>query len=124
MDNKNSVILLIALVAFVVFVSGCMQGDILPDNTNDDDNRESIGGEKDEHGCLIAAGYTWCEAKQKCLREWEESCDDTGDETTDSGSQDLTENVGDGIEEVNQVEDDLSDEELDDLMDEIASVDY
>jgi len=33
-----------------------------------------IGGEKDEHGCLPAAGYTWCESKQKCLRIWEEPC--------------------------------------------------
>lgn len=33
-----------------------------------------IGGDKDEHGCLIAAGYSWCETKQKCLRTWEEEC--------------------------------------------------
>jgi hypothetical protein len=33
-----------------------------------------IGGDKDDHGCLIAAGYSWCEAKQKCLRTWEENC--------------------------------------------------
>jgi len=36
---------------------------------------ELIGGQKDEHGCLLAAGYSWCEAKQKCLRTWEEKCD-------------------------------------------------
>lgn len=34
-----------------------------------------IGGDKDSHGCLIAAGYQWCEVKQKCLRSFEESCD-------------------------------------------------
>jgi len=33
-----------------------------------------IGGDKDEKGCLIAAGYSWCEEKQKCLRVWEEPC--------------------------------------------------
>lgn len=33
-----------------------------------------IGGDKDEHGCIGSAGYTWCEPKQKCLREWEEPC--------------------------------------------------
>lgn len=33
-----------------------------------------IGGEKDAHGCLVAAGYSWCEAKQKCLRVWKEEC--------------------------------------------------
>ena len=37
-------------------------------------NRETIGGQKDEHGCLIPAGYSWCEEKQKCLRVWEEKC--------------------------------------------------
>lgn len=34
-----------------------------------------IGGDKDSHGCLIAAGYSWCEPKQKCLRTWEEKCE-------------------------------------------------
>ncbi len=33
-----------------------------------------IGGDKDAHGCLIAAGYSWCESKNKCLRPWEENC--------------------------------------------------
>ncbi len=33
-----------------------------------------IGGERDEHGCLGAAGYSWCESKQKCIRPWEEEC--------------------------------------------------
>ena len=35
-----------------------------------------IGGGKDEHGCLVAAGYSWCNSKNKCLRVFEESCDD------------------------------------------------
>lgn len=39
------------------------------------DKNKIIGGDKDEHGCLIAAGYSWCEVKQKCLRVWEESCE-------------------------------------------------
>ena len=34
-----------------------------------------IGGQRDKHGCLGPAGYTWCESKQKCLREWEEPCE-------------------------------------------------
>lgn len=33
-----------------------------------------VGGDRDEHGCIGSAGYTWCEAKAKCLREWEEPC--------------------------------------------------
>lgn len=40
-----------------------------------------LGGDKDEHGCIGSAGYSWCEEKQKCLRTWEEPCDsiDTSD---------------------------------------------
>lgn len=34
----------------------------------------SIGGQKDEHGCLIGAGYSWCATKNMCIRAWEESC--------------------------------------------------
>ncbi|MDD5040453.1 MAG: hypothetical protein PHY34_04880 [Patescibacteria group bacterium] len=33
-----------------------------------------LGGDRDEHGCIGSAGYSWCEAKQKCLRTWEEPC--------------------------------------------------
>jgi len=36
-----------------------------------------VGGDRDEHGCIASAGYTWCEAKQKCLRSWEEPCEVT-----------------------------------------------
>lgn len=36
-----------------------------------------VGGDKDEHGCIGSAGYQWCEAKQKCLRIWEEPCEAT-----------------------------------------------
>ena len=33
-----------------------------------------VGGDKDAHGCIGSAGYSWCEVKKKCLRSWEESC--------------------------------------------------
>ncbi|MDD5146422.1 MAG: hypothetical protein PHN39_01605, partial [Candidatus Pacebacteria bacterium] len=33
-----------------------------------------VGGDKDEHGCIGSAGYSWCSAKNKCLRVWEEDC--------------------------------------------------
>lgn len=34
-----------------------------------------VGGDRDAHGCIGSAGYSWCEVKQKCLRVWEEKCD-------------------------------------------------
>lgn len=44
-------------------------------NTEDKDNA-LVGGDKDEHDCIGSAGYSWCEAKQKCLRIFEEWCAD------------------------------------------------
>ena len=41
-----------------------------------------VGGDNDEHGCIPSAGYTWCEAKEKCLRRWEENCPSTDDVVT------------------------------------------
>lgn len=33
-----------------------------------------VGNDRDAHGCIGSAGYSWCEVKQKCLRVWEEKC--------------------------------------------------
>jgi hypothetical protein len=33
-----------------------------------------VGNDRDEHGCIPSAGYSWCDSKQKCLRPWEEDC--------------------------------------------------
>lgn len=33
-----------------------------------------LGGDRDIHGCIGSAGYSWCEEKQKCIRPWEENC--------------------------------------------------
>jgi hypothetical protein len=30
-----------------------------------------IGGDRDAHGCLPAAGYQWCERTGRCERSWE-----------------------------------------------------
>ena len=41
-----------------------------------------IGGDKDESGCLVGAGYSWCESKKKCLRAWEEPCEEVVNESS------------------------------------------
>ena len=30
-----------------------------------------IGGDRDPHGCLVGAGYSWCEREHDCVRSWE-----------------------------------------------------
>ncbi|MGB8815762.1 MAG: hypothetical protein WCC74_00785 [Minisyncoccia bacterium] len=41
-----------------------------------------VGGDRDAHGCIGSAGYSWCGAKNKCLRVWEEKCEATSIATT------------------------------------------
>lgn len=50
-----------AFLAALVMLAGCGQ-------------QTPPGGDVDEHGCIPSAGYEWCEAKQKCLRPFEENC--------------------------------------------------
>lgn len=33
---------------------------------------KAIGGDKDEYGCLTAAGYTWSKLKEDCIRIFED----------------------------------------------------
>jgi len=57
-----------AVFAFTLFVvmilAVAVQG-----SENKDSNKRL--GDTDEHGCISAAGYTWNEDEQKCVREWE-----------------------------------------------------
>lgn len=47
---------------------------ITPSATIKPSNEPLVGGDKDEHGCIPSAGYSWCTPKNKCLRVWEEKC--------------------------------------------------
>ncbi len=37
-------------------------------------SEKPIGGDRDEHGCLGPAGYSWCASTESCMRKWEEDC--------------------------------------------------
>jgi hypothetical protein len=30
-----------------------------------------VGGDRDAHGCIGSAGYSWCQATNQCERPWE-----------------------------------------------------
>lgn len=34
-----------------------------------------VGADRDVHGCIGSAGYTWCASKKKCLRLWIDTCE-------------------------------------------------
>ena len=33
-----------------------------------------VGSQRDEHGCVMDGGYTYCESTQSCVRPWETPC--------------------------------------------------
>lgn len=73
MNGKIALVLILG-ISFLFF--GCAQQQpaepVTPPVTPPPE--EPVGGDTNEHGCIGSAGYTWCEAKQKCVREWEEPC--------------------------------------------------
>lgn len=58
----NKIIILTVFILVAVFAYGCSNTKVL------------VGNDSDSHSCKASAGYSWCEAKQKCLRVWEENC--------------------------------------------------
>lgn len=70
----KKLLLFTSALVLLTLIFGCTQ------INQRDNNTQLIGGDKDAHGCLIAAGYSWCEAKNKCLRIWEEQCSDTNNQ--------------------------------------------
>ena len=44
------------------------------------------GNDRDEHGCIASAGYSWCQPLNKCHRPWETSCGSDNDNDNDSDS--------------------------------------
>jgi len=67
------ILIIIGLTALVYYFVEKQNKDPIE---NDSIENQLIGGQQDDHGCLSGAGYSWCEAKQKCIRIWEEGCDD------------------------------------------------
>jgi len=63
--KKTAIVL--AILAAVVLIASIV---VLRNGLHVD---EIIGGERDEHGCLTPAGYSWNETLRICLREWEVS---------------------------------------------------
>jgi uncharacterized membrane protein YraQ (UPF0718 family) len=78
MKNKNLAVISIVAGLVMVVLAGILIYNAFQKNSNiDDKNSQIIGGDKDEGGCLIGAGYSWCASKNKCLRVWEESCSES-----------------------------------------------
>lgn len=42
-------------------------------------NARILGACYDENNCMICGGYSWCEALAKCVRVWENVCEENVD---------------------------------------------
>jgi len=58
---KMNYSLVLPAVLVLVLIPGCIN----------DESPAPIGGERDEHGCLGPAGYSWAEDVGACVRSWE-----------------------------------------------------
>lgn len=78
-NSKFLILLSVAIILLGAFIFNFLK-------SRNPKEQELIGGQKDSHGCLIGAGYSWCEVKQKCLRAWEEKCEQEATDKTDETS--------------------------------------
>ena len=44
------------------------------DDTYDSNYSKALGEHRDEHGCNLSAGYSWCSHSNVCYRPWEMAC--------------------------------------------------
>lgn len=83
MNKNNKGLTTIIILLIVVALTGggsatykiMQKSGFIKSNGKSDILQPVVGGDRDLHGCIPSAGYSWCEVKQKCLRIWEEKCD-------------------------------------------------
>jgi hypothetical protein len=72
--QRLSILTIITILSAAIILSGCEEPKQLGPS------QKPIGGDKDAHGCLPAAGYQWCPSTQKCQRMWEDYCEEYKDQ--------------------------------------------
>ncbi|MBU0766373.1 hypothetical protein KKF55_01125 [Patescibacteria group bacterium] len=72
----------VLLLLNLLLLTGCVNGQQPTSNSGTPSSAPILGGDRDANGCIPSAGYNWCEAKQKCVRPWEESCDSNETDTS------------------------------------------
>ena len=76
----KKVILGLMLCMFLIGIVGLVYAEnqkmvARPVNSISDNENKVIGGQRDSHGCLGPAGYSWNSTEEKCVREWSEGED-------------------------------------------------
>lgn len=58
--------LTLLLAVCTVCLAGCSAND-----TKDTNEPKALGSDRDAHGCIPSAGYSWCARTAQCERPWE-----------------------------------------------------
>lgn len=73
--KKTLIIITSVIIGFIILIA--LAG-IYKFNFTDSDiyymenaEEQMVGNDRDEHGCIGSAGYTWNEEKGECIRPWE-----------------------------------------------------
>ena len=68
----NMKVVSMCLICAGALLTGCGNGGKKEAETSERKEKEAVvGSDKDEHGCIASAGYTWSEVQKDCIRLWE-----------------------------------------------------
>ena len=65
---------ILALIAAALLLFGCTNYIAPPAASPQNQSGQMVGNDRDSHGCIGSAGYTWCDVLQQCIRPWETNC--------------------------------------------------
>ena len=68
----NMKVVSMCLICAGALLTGCGNGGKKEAETSERKEKEAVvGSDKDEHGCIASAGYTWSEVQKDCIHLWE-----------------------------------------------------
>ena len=68
----NMKVVSMCLICAGALLTGCGNDGKKEAETSERKEKEAVvGSDKDEHGCIASAGYTWSEVQKDCIRLWE-----------------------------------------------------
>ena len=67
----NMKVVSMCLICAGALLTGCGNGGKKEAETSERKEKEAVvGSDKDEHGCIASAGYTWSEVQKDCIHLW------------------------------------------------------
>ena len=58
-------------ISIAAFTLAMLLGGCSSQNSADADSASIVGSDRDAHGCIGSAGYSWCARTEQCERPWE-----------------------------------------------------